>query len=51
MRKKKFDVAAVQKQKIKRVIEKEKIDSNNTVELLRHFGQRTIVNPFYLQMA
>ena len=46
-----FRIPSIQRPQIKQVIEKEKIDSNNTVELLKHFGQRTIVNPFHLQMA
>lgn len=46
-----FRIPSVGRPQIKKVIEKEKIDSNNTVELLKHFGQRTIVNPFHLQMA
>ena len=46
-----FRIPSVTRPQIKQVIEKEKIDSNNTVELLKHFGQRTIVNPFHLQMA
>ena len=46
-----FRIPSVGRPQIKKVIEQKKIDSNNTVELLKHFGQRTIVNPFHLQMA
>lgn len=46
-----FRIPSISRPQIKRVIEEKKIDSTNTVELLKAFGQRTIVNPFSLKMA
>lgn len=36
---------------IQEIIEKEKIDKENDVELLKRFGKRTISNPYELEVA
>lgn len=36
---------------VQKIIEKEKIDANNEIHLLRRFGKRTISNPFELEMG
>lgn len=36
---------------IREIIEKEKIDQNNEVELLKRFGNKTISNPYELVLA
>jgi len=36
--------------KVRKILEEERIDKNNEVELLKRFGKHTITNPFELQL-
>ena len=42
-------IPSLKQRKIKEIIEKEKLDIHNEVELLKRFGKLTISNPFILQ--
>lgn len=41
-------IPGISQPKVQRIIASEGLDAHNEVELLRHFGQRTISNPFEL---
>lgn len=41
-------IPSTQQPKVKKIIDKEHIDANNEVELLKRFGKKTISNPYEL---
>jgi HipA-like protein len=44
-------IPSLEQPKVKRIVEAEKIDVHNEVDLLKRFGRITIANPFVLQPA
>ena len=44
-------IPSLSRPSVKKVLNKTQIDSNDLVELLKLFGQKTITNPFNLQAA
>lgn len=46
-----YRIPSLARPQVQQIIRKQKIDSSNTVALLKHFGQRTIVNPFVLELG
>ena len=44
-------IPSLKQPKVKRIVETEKIDVHNEVDLLKRFGRITIANPFILQPA
>jgi len=42
-------IPSLKQPKVQKIISKERIDSTSQVELLKHFGQKTIANPFELK--
>ncbi len=44
-------IPSLSRPSIKEILDKSEIDSNDLVELLKLFGQKTISNPFHLQAA